>query len=73
MPAHAIVHCAEDADVYQPAREQFEALLATLHAPKTREMSQDELEHLLLTEQRELMRRCLQGHLDEREIGRAHV
>lgn len=69
MPAHAIVHCAEDADVYQPAREQFEALLATLHAPKTREMSQDELEQLLLTEQRELMRRCLQGHLDERATG----
>lgn len=69
MPAHAVVHCAEEMDVYQPAREQFEALLATLHAPKTREMSQDELEQLLLTEQRELMRRCLQGHLDERSKG----
>ena len=69
MPAHAVAHCAEKADVYQPAREQFEALLVTLHAPKTHEMTQDQLEQLLLTEQRELMRLCLQGHLDERSTG----
>ncbi len=69
MPAHAVAHCVEKTDAYQPAREQFEALLLTLQAPKTQEMTHDELEQLLLTEQRELMRRCLQGHLDERGKG----
>ena len=69
MPAHAIAHCAEKTDAYQAAREQFEALLVRLHAPKTHEMIRDELEQLLLAEQRELMRRCLQGHLDERGKG----
>lgn len=69
MPAHAVAHCVEKTDAYQPAREQFEALLLTLQAPKTQEMTHDELEQLLLTEQRELMRRCLQGHLDQRGKG----
>lgn len=69
MPAHAVAYCAEKIDAYQPAREQFEALLVTLHAPKTHEMTQDELEQLLLIEQRQLMQRCLQGHLDERSKG----
>ena len=69
MPAHAVAHCVEKTDAYQPSREQFEALLLTLQAPKTQEMTHDELEQLLLTEQRELMRRCLQGHLDERGKG----
>jgi len=69
MPAHAVAHCVEKTDAYQPAREQFEALLLTLQAPKTQEMTHDELEQLLLTEQRELMRRCLRGHLDERGKG----
>ncbi len=64
MPAHAVAYCAEKVDAYQPAREQFEALLVTLHAPKTHEMTQDEFEQLLLVEQRQLMQRCLQGHLD---------
>lgn len=41
MPAHAVSYCAEKMDAYQPAREQFEALLITLHAPKTHEMTQD--------------------------------
>jgi hypothetical protein len=49
MPAHAVAHCVEKTDAYQPAREQFEALLLTLQAPKTREMTHDELEQLLLT------------------------
>lgn len=66
MPAHAVAHCAEKADAYQPGREQFEALLLKLQAPKTQQMTQDQLEQLLLSEQRELMRLCLQGHLDER-------
>ena len=69
MPAHAVAHCVEKTDAYQPAREQFEALLLTLQAPKTQEMTHDELEQLLLAEQRELMRRCLQGHLHQRGKG----
>jgi hypothetical protein len=69
MSAHAVAHCVEKTDSYQPAREQFEALLQTLQAPRTQEMTHDELEQLLLTEQRELMRRCLQGHLAERGQG----
>jgi hypothetical protein len=69
MPARLVAHCAEKTDAYQPAREQFEALLLTLQAPKAQEMTHDGLEQLLLTEQRELMRRCLQGHLDQRGKG----
>ncbi|MGH9849416.1 MAG: ISKra4 family transposase [Blastocatellia bacterium] len=69
MPAHAVAHCAEKADAYQPAREQFEALLAKLHAPATQAMTETELETLLLTDGSELLRRALQGHLDERSKG----
>lgn len=50
-------------------REQFETLLVKLHANTTHKMTQREFEKLLPTEQLELMRRCLQGHLDERSVG----
>jgi hypothetical protein len=49
---HAVAHCVETADAYQPAPEQFEALLLRLQAPKNQGMTHEELEPLLLIERR---------------------
>jgi hypothetical protein len=54
---------------YVPAREQLECLIEQLRAPKAQHMREDEIEDLIETEGRELLRRLLQAHLQERSPG----
>jgi hypothetical protein len=69
MPAHAVARKLPQADAYADAREQFDHIVAQLHAPETQLMTHSELENLIDSQGRELMRRLLQAHLDERGPG----
>lgn len=52
-----------------PAEEKFNHLRTQLRAPQAQELSHSELEMLLQTEGRELLRLLFQAHLDERAPG----
>lgn len=65
MQAHAIVA----ANPFDSAREQFEAVVARLSGEETRRMTHAEVERLLATDGRELLRLLYQGHLDARGVG----
>lgn len=54
---------------YLPAQEKFNQLLTQLRASQTQQMTHSQLETLIETEGREVLRRLLQGHLDERAPG----
>lgn len=69
MPAHAAAHNLPQADAYADACQQFNHIVAQLRAPPTQLMTHSELEILLETQGRELLRRLLQAHLDERSPG----
>lgn len=69
MPAHAVAHKPTAADAYLSAYEKFDRIITQLRAPQTQRMTHSELESLLETEGRELLRRLLQAHLDERSPG----
>ena len=69
MPAHAVAHKPTAADAYLSAYEKFDQIITQLRAPQTQRMTHSELESLLETEGRELLRRLLQAHLDERSPG----
>ncbi len=56
-------------EAYLPAQEKFNQLLTQLRASETQQMTHSELENLIETEGREVLRRLLQGHLDERAPG----
>lgn len=58
------------AEAYVSAREQLDSLIEQLRAPQTQRMTEDQLENLIETEGRELLRRLLQAHLDERGPGK---
>jgi len=60
---------AEVAKPFEPARVQFEEIVEHLQSSKTVAMTHSELEELLQTEGRELLRQLLQGHLDYRGVG----
>src|SRR5262249_57902899 len=69
MPACAVAHALPVTDVYATAHEHFDYLIAQLHSPEVHQMTHSELEALLEVEGRELLRRLLQAHLDERSPG----
>jgi len=56
-------------DAYMAAHEQFEDIITQLRAPESQRLAHHELEKLLETEGRELLRRLLQAHLQERSPG----
>jgi hypothetical protein len=57
------------AEAYLSAREQFDSIITQLRSSQTQCMKLNQVEELLETEGRELLRRLLQGHLDERSPG----
>lgn len=69
MLAHAVAPNLTAADAFLPAYEQFEAMVAQLRAPQVQRMTHSAVEELLETEGRELLRRLLQAHFDERSPG----
>jgi len=69
MPAHALARKLSQASAYDDARKQFDQIVAQLHAPGTQLMTHSELENLIDSQGRELLRRLLQAHLDERGPG----
>lgn len=70
MTACAIALDLSKAEAYIPAREQFDSLIERLRSPKSQRMTESEVENLIETEGRELLRRLLQAHLDERGPGK---
>jgi len=69
MSAHAVTQKSAVAEAYLSAYEQFDSIITQLRSPQTQRMTHSELESLLETEGRELLRRLLQAHLDERSPG----
>src|SRR5262249_9813119 len=69
MPACAVAHALPVTDVYATAHEHFDYLIAQLHSPEVHVRTHSELEALLEVEGRELLRRLVQAHLDERSPG----
>src|SRR5438105_2030967 len=69
MLAYAVAPTLTATDAYTAAHEQFEHLIAHLHSPEAQRMTHSDLEGLLEVEGRELLRRLLQAHLDERSPG----
>jgi hypothetical protein len=67
MEAHAL----SNANPFDKAREDFEILVARLGDEETGRMTHADVERLLATEGRELLRRLYQGHLDARGVGEA--
>ena len=59
MSAHAAACKPQGADAYLVAYEQFDSIISQLRAPQAQRMTHSELEKLLETEGRELLRRLL--------------
>jgi hypothetical protein len=74
MPATALITSPATTPAtpaaYQAAYEKFEQLVAQLRAPQAQSMTHSALENLIEREGREVLRRLLQAHLDERSPGR---
>jgi hypothetical protein len=69
MLAYAVAPVLPAPDAYTAAHEQFEDLIAHLRSAEAQQMTHSDLEALLEVEGRELLRRLLQAHLDERSPG----
>jgi hypothetical protein len=69
MAASAAALKSTKADAYLAAREQFDSIITQLRSSHTQRMKHHELEELVETEGRELLRRLLQAHLEERAPG----
>src|SRR6266705_2985233 len=69
MLAYAVAPSPMAADAYEAAREKCAQLIAHLRSLEARQMTHSDLEALLEVEGRELLRRLLQAHLDERSPG----
>jgi len=69
MLAYAVAPSPMAADAYEAAREKFAHLIAHLRSLEARQMIHSDVEALLEVEGRELLRRLLQAHLDERSPG----
>ncbi len=69
MLAYAVAPTPMATDAYETAHEQFAQLIVHLRSPEARQMTHSDLEALLEVEGRELLRRLLQAHLDERSPG----
>lgn len=66
MLAHAVAMTPMAAEADEAAHEKFAQLIACLRSPEAQQMIHSDLEALLEVEGRELLRRLLQAHLDER-------
>jgi len=64
--AHAVAHIPTEDSAYLSAYEHLDAIVVQLTAPDTQQMTHSQLEMLIEKEGRELLRRLLQAHLDER-------
>lgn len=69
MAVSAATHSPNSADAYLSAREQLDSIITNLRSSQTQQMKHHELEQLIETEGRELLRLLLQAHLDERGPG----
>ena len=69
MLAYAVPPTLTATDAYTAAHEKFAHLIARLRSPEAQQMTHSDLEALLEVEGRELLRRLLQAHLDERSPG----
>ena len=69
MLAYAVAPTPMAADAYEAAHEKWAQLIAHLRSLEAHQMSHSDLEALLEVEGRELLRRLLQAHLDERSPG----
>lgn len=69
MLAHAVAMPPMAADASEAAHEKFAPLLAHVRSPEAQQMIHSDLETLREVEGRELRRRLLQAHLDERRPG----
>jgi hypothetical protein len=69
MLAHAVALTPMAADAYEAAHEHFGHLIDHLRSPEAHQMIHSDMEAWLEVEGRELLRRLLQAHLDERSPG----
>src|SRR5713101_6397111 len=69
MLAYAVTTTPMATDAYEAAHKKFAQLIAHLRSPEAQQMIQSDLETWLEVEGRELLRRLLQAHLDERSPG----
>ena len=69
MTACAAVPVPAQANAYLSAQEQFNSIITHLRSPQAQQMTHSELEQSLETSGRELLRRMLQTHLNERAPG----
>ncbi|HEX5080844.1 MAG TPA: ISKra4 family transposase [Blastocatellia bacterium] len=69
MAACAAIPEPVQADTWLSAQEQFHSIKSHLRSTQARRMNHSELEEFLDREGRELLRRMLQAHLDERGPG----
>src|SRR6266852_1375328 len=69
MLAYAVTPTPMATDAYEAAHKKFAQLIAHLRSPEAQQMIQSDLETWLEVEGRELLRRLLQAHLDERSPG----
>jgi len=70
MTACTIALDLSKVEAYIPAQKQMGLIIEQLRAPKTQRMTESEVENLIETEGRELLRRLLQAHLEERGPGK---
>ena len=69
MTALAAAPVLTKAEAYELAQEQYDSIITTLRSAPAQQMTHSQLEELLETDGRELLRRLLQAHLDERGPG----
>src|SRR5713226_1358577 len=69
MLAYAVTPTPMATDAYEAAHKKFAQLIAHLRSPEAQQMIQSDLATWLEVEGRELLRRLLQAHLDERSPG----
>lgn len=69
MSAHAVARKLSVVNGYLSAQEKFDEIINQLRSTEAHKMTHSELEAFLDTEGRELLRRLLQAHLDERGPG----
>lgn len=69
MTACAIAPDLTKAEAYLPAREQLDFIIEQLRAPQTQRMTEYEVENLIETEGRKLLRRLLPCPLERTRSG----
>jgi hypothetical protein len=63
----------DDWEMFSHAFEQFCDVVTQLHSDESRQLEYGQVEQLLEQEGRELLRRLLQGHLDDRAANEARL